>query len=144
MVRADVGMRVARLDLPGWDSHIAAESFLPERRTTLATGLAAFATDLGPLLAKTSIVVVTEFGRCCAENASLGTDHGGAGCAFVLSGGTLGGMVGDWPGLDHLDEPSDLPVTTDLRDVFTAVAARQGGCDPALVFPGYQGHRLAI
>lgn len=144
LVRADVGVRVACLDLPGWDSHIAAESFLPERRTTLATGLAAFATDLGPLLAKTSIVVVTEFGRRCAENASLGTDHGRAGCAFVLGGGTPGGMVGDWPGLDHLDEPGDLPVTTDLRDVFTAVAARHGGCDPAQVFPGYQGHGLAI
>lgn len=144
LVRADVGMRVACVDLPGWDSHIAAESFLPERRTTLATGLAAFATDLGPLLASTSIVVVTEFGRRCGENASLGTDHGRAGCAFVLGGGTPGGMVGAWPGLEQLDEPGDLPVTTDLRDVFSAVLNRHGGCDPAQVFPGFTPLNLKI
>lgn len=144
LVRAEVGVRVACVDLPGWDSHIAAESFLPERRTTLASGLAAFATDLGPLLAHTSIVVVTEFGRRCAENASLGTDHGQAGCAFVLGGGTPGGMIGAWPGLEHLDEPGDLPVATDLRDVFSAVLRRHGGHDPAQVFPGFTGQKVNI
>jgi uncharacterized protein (DUF1501 family) len=144
LVRADVGLRVACVDLNGWDSHIAAESFLPERRTTLAGGLAALAADLGPCLATTSIVVVSEFGRRCAENASLGTDHGRAGCALVLGGGTPGGIVGTWPGLAELEEPGDLPVTTDLRDVFTAVLARHGGCTPAQVFPGYRGQALAI
>lgn len=144
LVRADVGMRVACVDLPGWDSHIAAESFLPERLTTLATGLAAFATDLGSLLANTSIVVVTEFGRRCSENASLGSDHGRAGCAFVLGGGTPGGMVGTWPGLENLEDPGDLPVTTDLRDVFSAVLTRQGGFDPAQVFPEFIPHVVKI
>ncbi len=144
LVRADVGLRVACIDLHGWDSHIAGESFLPERRTTLATGLAALAADLGPQLATTSIVVVSEFGRRCAENASLGTDHGRAGCALVLGGGTPGGIVGIWPGLEILEEPGDLPVTTDLRDIFSAVLARHGGCDATQVFPGHQGSAVVI
>ncbi len=137
LIHADVGMRVACVDLGGWDSHIAMESLLSPLRRTLAEGLAAFARDLGPALATTSIVVVTEFGRRCAENASLGTDHGRAGCAFVLGGGTPGGIIGDWPGLDHLEEPGDLPVATDLRAVFLAVLARQGGAEAEIVFPGY-------
>lgn len=144
LIRADVGLRVACVDLAGWDSHIAAESYLPGMRTTLAAGLAAFATDLGPRLASTSIVVISEFGRRCGENASLGTDHGRAGCAFVLGGGTPGGIVGRWPGLDQLEDPGDLPVTTDLRDVFTAVLARHGGVDAATVFPHFAVSPLAV
>jgi uncharacterized protein (DUF1501 family) len=138
LIHADVGLRVACVDLDGWDSHIAMESLLTPLRQTLGEGLAAFASDLGPALATTSIVVVTEFGRRCGENASLGTDHGRAGCAFVLGGGTPGGIIGAWPGLDHLEEPGDLPVATDLREVFLAVLARQGGVEAGIVFPGFQ------
>ena len=136
LIHADVGMHVACVDLSGWDSHIAMESLLPPLRRSLAEGLAAFATDLGPSLQRTSVVVITEFGRRCAENASLGTDHGRAGCAMVLGGATPGGVIGRWPGLDHLEGPGDLPVGTDLRDVFCAVLTRHGGVDSQVVFPG--------
>ncbi len=142
LIHADVGLRVACVDLGGWDSHIAMDTLLTPLRTTLATGLAAFAADLGPALAHTSIVVLSEFGRRCAENASLGTDHGRAGCAFVLGGGTPGGIVGPWPGLDQLEGPGDLPVATDLRDVLSAVLARQGGGQG--IFPDYQTSPIPV
>ena len=144
LIHADVGLRVACVDLSGWDSHIAMDTLLTPMRKTLAGGLAAFAGDLGPALRGTSVVVITEFGRRCAENASLGTDHGRAGCAFVLGGGTPGGVVGTWPGLDHLEGPGDLPVGTDLRDVFGAVLSRHGGVDPAVVFPGHQPTAIRV
>jgi len=105
----------------------------------LALGLSAFATDLGPALSRTSVVVMSEFGRRVAENASLGTDHGRGGVMFVLGGGTPGGMHCRWPGLeeDGLDGPGDLPVVHDYRDVLSAVLRRHGHVDPARVFPGH-------
>ena len=137
LIHAGVGLRCACVDLPGWDSHIATDTLLTPQRHTLAGGLAAFAADLGPALADTSIVVMTEFGRRCEENASLGTDHGRAGCAFVLGGRGPGGIIGGWPGLDHLEGPGDLPVATDLRGLLSSVLARHGEFDAARVFPGF-------
>jgi uncharacterized protein (DUF1501 family) len=138
LIHAGVGLRCACVDLPGWDSHIAMDTLLTPLRRSLAAGLAAFASDLGPALADTSIVVLTEFGRRCEENASLGTDHGRAGCAFVLGGPGAGGFIGAWPGLDHLEGPGDLPVATDLRGLLTSVLQRHGPLDAARIFPGFQ------
>lgn len=139
LIHADVGLRAATIDLDGWDSHIAMESYLPTHRRRLATALAAFTGDLGVKLATTSIVVLTEFGRRCSENASFGTDHGRAGCAFVIGGGVTGGLVGAWPGLDDLDETGDLRVTTDLRSLLLDALERQGPVDRKRVFPGFSG-----
>jgi uncharacterized protein (DUF1501 family) len=92
----------------------------------LALGLSAFATDLGPVLSRTSVVVMSEFGRRVAENASLGTDHDRGGVMFVLGGGTPGGMHCRWPGLDvdRLDGPGDLPLVHDYRDVLAVLLRR--------------------
>jgi len=138
LIRARVGLRGACVDLDGWDSHFAQETIVGPRMRALAHGLSAFATDLGPLLSRTSVVVMSEFGRRVAENASLGTDHGRGGVMFVLGGGTAGGMHCRWPGLedDRLDGPGDLPVVHDYRDVLAAVLARHGAADASSVFPG--------
>jgi uncharacterized protein (DUF1501 family) len=138
LIRARVGLLAACVDLDGWDSHFAQETIVAPRMRALARGLSAFATDLGPALERTSVVMMSEFGRRVAENASLGTDHGRGGVMLVLGGGTPGGMHCRWPGLDgdRLDGPGDLPVVHDYRDVLAAVLARHGGADPGTVFPG--------
>ena len=49
---------------------------------------------------RTTVVVMSEFGRRAAENSGLGTDHGRAGAMLVLGGHVVGGRVhGVWPGL---------------------------------------------
>ena len=138
LVRARVGLVAACVDLPGWDSHFAQETIVGPRMRALALGVAAFATDLGPALGRTSVVVMSEFGRRVAENASLGTDHGRGGVMLVLGGGTPGGMHCRWPGLEDrvLEGPGDLPVAHDYRDVLSAVIRRHGQVDPGRVFPG--------
>lgn len=136
LLHADVGVRTACLDLAGWDSHIAMEAMLTPMRRELAAGIAALLADLGPRLATTRVVVMTEFGRRCAENASLGTDHGRAGCAFAFGGGVHGGL-GPWPGLAQLEGPGDLPVATDLRSLLLDLLALEGPVQPGVVFPGF-------
>ena len=78
--------------------------------------------------ARTTVLVVTEFGRTAAVNGTGGTDHGTGGVAFLLGGGVRGGRIaGDWPGLSasNLNEGRDLRATTDLRALFKGVLATQ-------------------
>ena len=146
LIHAGLGLRAACVDLDGWDSHFVQSTLLESQLRALGSGLAAFAQDLGPTLDTTSIVVMTEFGRRVAENASLGTDHGRGGAMFVLGGGTSGGVHCRWPSLraQALDGPGDLPVVHDYRDVLAGVLARHGAVDLARVFPDFEPQPMAV
>jgi uncharacterized protein (DUF1501 family) len=145
LLRADVGVRAACLDLPGWDSHVFQDAALSPRMRQLARGLAAFARDLGPLLQRTSVVVMTEFGRRVRENSALGTDHGRGSVLLVLGGGTPGGVHGRWPGLspDVLEGPGDVPAANDYRDVLASVLLRHGR-PSAAAFPGHPTAAIGV
>jgi uncharacterized protein (DUF1501 family) len=136
------------VDIGGFDTHFGQGVALPPRLTEFAGALAAFDAALGAHRDRVTTVCVTEFGRRVHENASLGTDHGRASCAFVLGGGVRGGRVaGRWPGLrdEDLDDPGDLRVTTDYRDLlFETLAARFGATEPETVFPGLAPSPLGV
>lgn len=144
LVRADVGLEAAAIDLGGWDTHFgqgAGEGLMAGLLADLGQGLAALHADLVDRMSDLTVVVMTEFGRRAAENASLGTDHGHGGTMFVLGGGAVGGRVhGTWPGLERgqLFGPGDLAVTTDYRDVLAEICRqRLGNPSTAAVFPDY-------
>jgi uncharacterized protein (DUF1501 family) len=102
----------------------------------LATSLAAFFNDLGPLADKVTVVTISEFGRRVRENANYGLDHGHGNVMFLLGAGVRGGYHGTWPGLvDSLD--ADLAVTTDYRSVLAEVVTKRLGRSVATVFPGF-------
>jgi uncharacterized protein (DUF1501 family) len=139
------GPRIAVLDAGGWDTHAnqgAAQGPLAQRLRGLDAGLQMLKTELGPHWRETTVLVVTEFGRTVAVNGTRGTDHGTAGCAFLVGGAVAGGrVVADWPGLAARDlhEGRDLRATTDLRALFKGVLhERFGVSESALarsVFP---------
>jgi uncharacterized protein (DUF1501 family) len=150
LIRAELGLEVACLDLGGWDSHIAQETLLDGLMRDLAGGLAALHADLGetgsrggvPFLDRVTVVVMSEFGRRVRENGGLGTDHGRGTCFWLMGGGIAGGRVlADWPGLsgDLLEGPGDLRVTIDYRDLLAEVVARRlRNPSWARVFPEYR------
>ena len=76
--RRGVGLDAACIDLGGWDSHFTQSSSIDPLMTRLGTGLAAFHRDLGPIMATTTVVVMTEFGRRVAENAPSAPTTGAA------------------------------------------------------------------
>lgn len=131
MIKGNVGLEVACLDLGGWDTHITqggASGIQASRLSELGSSLAAFASDLGPLMSRVTVIAMTEFGRRAYENTSLGTDHGRGSCMFVMGGGVNGGKVyADWPGLseDKLEDHGDLRVTTDYRDLLSEVLKKR-------------------
>jgi uncharacterized protein (DUF1501 family) len=127
------GPRIAVLDAGGWDTHAnqgAAQGALAQRLGGLDDGLQLLKAELGAHWRQTTVVVVTEFGRAAAVNGTRGTDHGTAGCAFVLGGAVAGGRVlADWPGLAQRDlhDGRDLRPTTDLRALFKSVLHERFG-----------------
>lgn len=148
LIRANVGLEVAALDLGGWDTHFAQGSttgWMAQLLQELADSLAAFHADvIGNASAggqSISIVVMSEFGRRAYENGSLGTDHGHAGAMLLLGQQVQGCKVhGTWPGLQHeqLIGPGDLVVTTDYRDVLAELCLKRlNNAHWAEVFPGY-------
>ncbi len=144
LIKADIGVRIAAADLGGWDHHYNELEALPGVAAALAGALDAFATDLGTDLGRTTVLVMTEFGRRAGENPNRGTDHGVAGAMIALGGGVGGGRVllrnAVWPGLApaQLYQGVDLEPTTDFRDVFSEVLARHLGLgNLSSIFPGF-------
>ena len=149
LIKANLGLDAASLDLGGWDSHFTQKTLIEPLMRRLANGLAAFRQDLGARMATTSVVVMTEFGRRVAENASFGTDHGRGGAMFVMGGGVKGGRVlGGWPGLkpEFLDGPGDLPVWNNYRNVLGPILQRHGAQAGSLakIFPNFPLAPLAL
>ncbi len=144
LMKSGVGLEAACLDHSGYDTHVAqgtGQGYLAGRLQRLALGLAAFASDIGPQQwRRTTVVVMSEFGRRVAENGGLGTDHGRAGAMLVLGGHVSGGRVyGQWPGLGagQLDGPGDLKVTTDYRAVLAEIIGKRlKNPNAAAIFPG--------
>jgi uncharacterized protein (DUF1501 family) len=151
VARAGVGLEVACVTAPGWDTHIgmggATGGYMSDLVGRFGQAVAAFAKDLGPLLATTTIVTMSEFGRRVAQNASNGVDHGHGSAMLVLGGGIRGGRVyGRWPGLAAKQlEDGDLRVTTDYRDVLGELVRRRlGGKALNEVFPDHRPRELGL
>jgi len=129
LLRAPEAPRALVIDSRGWDTHSRQQGRLEASLGGLGQGLATLADELGDTWSRTTVLVVTEFGRTAAPNGTRGTDHGTASCALVLGGSLNGGrVVTDWPGLDDLHDGRDLKPTTNLHAVFAgALAASIGG-----------------
>jgi uncharacterized protein (DUF1501 family) len=124
VIKKGVGLEVAGIDLGGWDHHQgegSTDGLIQRDLGNLASGLAAFAADLGPFLDRVLVLVMTEFGRTVAENGNRGTDHGRGGLMLALGGPVAGGRIyGSYGSLEakELADGRDLPVTIDFRTVF--------------------------
>jgi len=150
LIRSDVGVRVAAVDVGDWDMHVglgaAGQGWMRDKLDDLARSLAAFAADLGPALDRTTLLTLSEFGRTLDENGSGGTDHGYGNAVLVLGGGVVGGKVhGRWPGLaPEARVGGDLAVTTDYRSLLTEALVKRCGLSASAVFPGQVGSTSGV
>jgi uncharacterized protein (DUF1501 family) len=140
LIKAEVGLEVSAIDLGGWDTHQNQQIDITTQLDILAKGLAAFYADLGDLINRVTVIVMSEFGRRVEENASGGTDHGHGNMMMLMGGSVVAKpVVAEWPGLqtDVLDR-GDLPITIDYRDVLCEVMGNRL-YNPHFdqVFPGF-------
>lgn len=155
LVKAEVGLQVACLDLQGWDTHFFQGSTDGQQATlidTLAKGLSAFENDLGRYKPSVTVLVTTEFGRRVYENTSQGTDHGRGFAAMVLGENVRGGRIyGEWPIADTQEStitgPGGLRISHDARSLFGEVLQGSLGTQTdqlTTVFPGYHIKSLGL
>jgi len=149
LMKAEVGLEVACIDLGGFDTHVNQAGRLTGLLTEFAQGLSAFFHDMRDSGKSYTVVSMSEFGRRVAENGNAGTDHGHGGVMISFGPGINGGQVyTDWPGLApaNLFGPGDLNVTIDYRDVLAELVANRLGNRTRLekVFPDFSPEPLGI
>jgi uncharacterized protein (DUF1501 family) len=144
LIKAEVGLEVACIDIGGWDTHVAqggVDGQLGNLLSGLDQGLAALYDDIQDRMGQVTIMIMSEFGRRAKENGGLGTDHGHGNMMMVMGGGIIGGRVyGDWPGLsaEQLVGSGDLAITTDYRSVLAEILTKRlNNIRLDDVFPGY-------
>lgn len=142
ILKSGADVKVAFLDIGGWDHHNHEDYRLDYLLREWSQGLSAFWRDLGDKASDVVMVTMTEFGRTVAENGSRGTDHGRGGVMFLMGGPVKGGKVyGKWPGLEteNLEDGRYLKVTTDFRQVLSeALSGHLRLKNLATVFPDYK------
>ncbi len=137
-------MRVVTVRAAGhYDTHAGQAPTLSGGLGETCDGILAFQRDLETrgLDDRVLIEVWSEFGRRPQENGSGGTDHGAAGCAFVIGSQSAGRMVGEFPGLAKLDVNENLRATSDFRGMYCSLLEQWLDFDAARIIP--RAHRFA-
>ena len=138
MLAAGLPLQCVSVNAPGdYDTHDSQPQDLTDNLKLTADTLLAFQRDLEArgLADRVLTMVWSEFGRRVEQNASDGTDHGAAGCGFVIGTGARGQMIGEFPGLDQLDPDGNLRATSDFRALYCSLIEQWFGVDSAAVIP---------
>ena len=135
----DLGVECVVLGLGGFDNHTTQRQNHERQLSRLDAALEAFflgtydGKSLGigalpaSLAARTTVVVLSEFGRRIGETGAgpqAGTDHGAAAPVFVVGpkGRVNGGLYGEHPAMGTTKAPADnLEMTTDVRRLYRSV-----------------------
>ena len=154
LIKADVGLEIACVDLGNFDTHITQGitvhqgiGAFPGLVTEFANNLRAFHDDILDHMGRVTVVVMSEFGRRVQENGAGGTDHGHGGVMYVMSEHVQGQVVhGEWLGLNsNFLADGDLAITTDYRDVLGEILThRTAGTNLSTVFPDYVYNPVGI
>jgi uncharacterized protein (DUF1501 family) len=154
LIKADVGLEAAQVDIGGWDTHSAQGANNGAMRNLMndfSGSLGAFYADVIAAGATVTVVAISEFGRNVRENASGGNDHGRGTVMFAMGKGIAGGRVltKNWITgmLDraNLEAGQDLKVTTDYRDILSEIVQnRLGNPNLDIVFPGWTPAMLGV
>jgi hypothetical protein len=109
----EAGVRFVTLTYGGWDHHVNIMAGVRAQLPAFDQAFAALVSDLDErgLLAKTLVMVSTEFGRTPKVNGTAGRDHWSKVFSVVMAGGGMkrGAIVGSSG--PTASEPEDTPVT---------------------------------
>ncbi len=138
MLGGALPLKCVALNAPGdYDTHDSQPTDLAENLQATADGLLAFQRDLEArgLADRVLVQVWSEFGRRGEENGSDGTDHGAAGLGMLIGTRARGTMIGEYPGMDRLDDDGNLRATSDYRSVYCSLLEQWFGHDAGAVMP---------
>lgn len=136
MIVENCGTKLFYISLGGFDTHARQADGHANLLATFSTAITAFLNDLKAESRDKDVMVMcfSEFGRRVKENGTAGTDHGAASIMFFAGGGVNGGMFGQYPKFDKLDD-GDLIYNVDFRDCYATVLEQFLGTDSARILP---------
>ena len=135
---ADVGTRIFYTQHGSYDTHSGELINHANLWNELATAVGDFFADLeehgrGD---EAIVMVFSEFGRRIDDNGS-GTDHGSGGVAFVMGSNVKGGLYGEYPSLEPIDQvEGDMAYNNDFRGLYSTLLDGWMGIDPHPVLGG--------
>ena len=133
----EAGVRFVSLTYGGWDMHNQVTSGMKQQMPALDQALAALITDLEQrgLLARTLVLVSSEFGRTPKINGTAGRDHWPKVFSVMLAGGGIKGGMIHGASDPTAAEPDQDPVSP--ADLATTVYNQLGiVADKELMAPG--------
>ncbi|MGZ5310336.1 MAG: DUF1501 domain-containing protein [Solirubrobacterales bacterium] len=142
LIAAGLPLSCVTVSAPGgYDTHSGQEDSFATNLGRTCDAVLAFQRDLEARALDDRVLMEmwSEFGRRPDENGSAGTDHGAAGCAFVVGTRARGQMVGEFPGLATLDEDDNLRSTSDFRGMYCSLIEQWLGDDAGAIIPGASG-----
>ena len=137
MLAAGLPIKCVSLNAVGsYDTHSDETADLPTNLGQTVDAVLAFQRDLEArgLDDRVLIQLWSEFGRRPQENGS-GTDHGAGGVALLIGKHASGTMVGEFPGLETLDDNDNLRSTSDFRSMYCSLLEQWFQTDAGLVIP---------
>ena len=135
---ADVGTRVFYTQHGSYDTHSGELINHANLWNELSTAVGDFFADLeehgrGD---EAIVMVFSEFGRRIDDNGS-GTDHGSGGVAFVMGSNVKGGLYGEYPSLEPIDQvEGDMAYNNDFRGLYSTLLDGWMGVDPHPILGG--------
>ncbi len=137
LIAGGTGQRVLYTSLGNFDTHAGQRAEQDGLLGDLAAALKAFYADLEAQGLADRVVVMgfSEFGRRVAENDSAGTDHGEGSVMFALGRDVKGGIHGDSPDLEHLNQ-GDVIYKQDFRGVYAEGLTKWLGLDARKILGG--------
>lgn len=122
LINADLGIRVFDVTLGSFDTHDNQAYEHNALMAELDRAVDAFYANLSSAWSsKVALMSFSEFGRRGAANASRGTDHGTSSCMFVIGDNVKGGLYGQHPAFNDLDNRGNGRVHVDYRSVYSSV-----------------------
>lgn len=133
------GAKVAaiKVSLNGFDTHQNQPAVHANLLRQFAEAIAAFRQSLVGLgiWDSTLLMSYAEFGRRAAENGSMGTDHGTSNVHFVAGGLVKGGLCGEAPRLDLLENGNPRHAV-DFRALYATALEGWWGQDSRRILGG--------
>lgn len=105
------------VEIEGWDTHGNQEAYLQTRLSDLNKQLLDFKDIMKEDWDKTTIFILSEFGRTVYANYD-GTEHGWGGLGAVFDGSfKKSEIISDWNGLEELHEDRELLMKDNYKDI---------------------------
>ncbi|MFY9488911.1 MAG: DUF1501 domain-containing protein [Solirubrobacterales bacterium] len=128
----------------GYDTHDDQATGFNDDIKMVADCLLSFQRDLEArgFANRVLVEVWSEFGRRPEENGSAGTDHGAAGMAMLIGTRVQRQLLGEFTGLDVLDEDDNMRPSLDYRALHGAILDQWFGFDAARVLPNVRNFAI--